>query len=190
MSINRTFGELKAAVLDISPPSNDVGRFLNEAQRKMMKETKRKRTVAVTVLAGVANVPAEALFVRGIAYNGYTLGVYPQENKPDMAYEGTPTHFLIQEGVIYLYPALPSGSIDVVICPAPVEMVLDTVYPTVTDADNALIAYGKFMVYSFNEDQGAADFWGKRWLSEAAEWVANDNKTIKSTKRVLSRPYV
>lgn len=190
MAVNRNLGELRAAVLDITPPHNDVTLFLNEAQRKLLKETLRKRTVVTPVVAGAADVPAEALFVRAVYYESYPLEVFPQERTPGADVTGTPVYYAVEEGKIRLYPALVNGVIEVIICPAPTEMSLDSDFPTVKDADNALIAYAKHMVYAFNEDPGLADFWQKRWLTEATEWVANDNKTIKKSHRVRVGPYI
>ncbi len=177
------FGQLKTQVENVTGTNTETGRFLNEAQLILAKESKRRKKVSIAITAGVATIPADCLVVRNIKYGSTTLGYSDlTEDKPTMSIStsttDTPNRYAILNGQIIFNTSVTVTSISntcvLYYTPRPVTMTLDTDNPELTDADTAMIYYARWRNYLENEDIQEALFWESEWYKKAEEWVQMD----------------
>jgi uncharacterized protein DUF6682 len=119
--VQRAFGDESNAQID----SNDVLRWVNDAQSEIARQKQLLQvTTTVTVSNGVGNyaVPTNILQMRSVRYDGVVLRNISLQEAEELvpSYDagaaligsGTPTHYWIWGGFVYLYP-IPSNSTSV-----------------------------------------------------------------------------
>ena len=189
----KTLAELVAAVHDITPPSDDTVAYLNEAQRDIVTESERAKTVDVLVVAGKVPVPEDALYVRAVAFQGKILQLFPSHVlASSSSVQGSyPRYYLPQGDNIEVYPAVENGrAITIVYCPAPTELEDDDDMSELDGADDAMIAFAKSKIYKRHEDVMQAAFWQNNYAEEAAKWVVNENRKYRRRREMRVRPFM
>ncbi len=186
----KNFGQLRTDVQTKTPPHADAGVFLNDAQDDLVRGSKRRRILAIAVTAGTFNLPADCLFVRGVVWQGRNLDEYPGPGTPVFG-AGTPPFYYKTDnnlGVVNLFPAPATGNAELIYCPRPTAMVNDVDMPGVQDADNALVAYAKWQIYTRIEDAAAAAFWRDQYyMTEMPKWMSLDAKQNRQPRRIRYR---
>lgn len=187
--MRKNFGQLKEAVQTITPPHPDAGTFINNAMVDLVKFSERERRTSLLVSSGKIAVPDDYLYLRSVGHEGSPLAIQDGRQSPDYG-TGAPMFYMEQEDEIYLFPVPADGtSIDIVYCPRPATLVNDEDVPELKDADDAIIAFAKWKIYTAKEDFSAAEYWRDEYTAEKVSWLSLDGMRNKRVHRVRSRPY-
>lgn len=185
----KNFGQLKTAVQTITPAHADVGTFINNAMVDLVKFSERERRTSLPVSSGKITLPVDYLYLRSVGYEGAPLTIQDGRQSPDYG-TGSPMFYMEQGDEVFLFPVPADGTnIDIVYCPRPVELVSDVDVPELKDADDAIIAYAKWKIYTVKEDFAAAEYWRDEYMSEKMNWLSLDGMRNKRVHRVRARPY-
>ena len=185
----KNFGQLKEAAQQITPPHADVGIFINNSMVDLVKFSERERRASLSVSAGKITFPDDYLYLRSVGYKGSPLNIQEGRQSPDHG-TGSPRSYMEQDDGIYLFPVpADESSIDIVYCPRPATLVNDEDIPELKDADEAIIAYAKWKIYTAKEDFAAAEYWRDEYAAEKMSWLALDGMRNKRVHRVRTQQY-
>lgn len=163
--------------------STETGRFLNEGQLELAQESKRRKKVSIAITAGVATIPTDCLVIHTIRYGSASLGYADlDQDKPTMdistSTTDTPIKYAVLDGQILLNTLVTvtalSNTAVLFYTPKPATMTLDADNPELTNADTALIYYGRWKNYVEGEDIQEAAYWENEWYKKAEEWIQMD----------------
>ncbi len=177
--------QLKTQVENVTGTNTETGRFLNEAQLVLAKESKKRKKASIAITAGVATIPAGCLVIRNIKYGSTSLGYSDlTEDKPTMGVStsttDTPGKYALLNSQIIFNTSVTvtdvSNTCILYYTPRPATMVLDTDIPELTDADTAMVYYARWRNYLEGEDVQEAGFWENEWYKKAEEWIRMDSE--------------
>lgn len=181
----RTFLDLKNSVEAKVGTNAETGRYLNLAQVELSKLTNRVKTGQVTMTNGSGNLPTDCLVVKAVKWGSVDLEQYSADIAPNMD-AGNPMCYSIKDDLtISIYPKNNgTGTLDIAYTPRPTDMALDTDYPSVRDAEEALIAWAIYQLYWHNEDFIEAQAWREKAKDEIENWLKLDGQQNKRPRRV------
>lgn len=187
----KTLAELIDSVHDITPPSADTKKYLNDALLELVSESEISQTADVSSVGGVVELPDDVLFVRSVAYKGRLLKMLPSRVTPESSpYSPTsyPVHWLPDGGVIRLYPEAHGQVVTIIYCPRPEELEDNDDTAEYDGVDDAMIAFAKHKIYVRHEDMMQAAFWMNTFAEEAARWVTKINRLYVRRRRLRTTP--
>lgn len=168
------FSSLKTAVENVTGASSDTGRYLNKAQLLLAKDSKWEKSVNIAVTAGVITIPADCLIPKNIYYNGTELNYVEKDMRISTSTTTDPANWTKLSSQLLVdtkVTCTTDGTAVLYYIPRPATMTLDTDVPELNDADEALIAYARYMLYTDAEDEDSAAYWEGEWLKRRAEWL-------------------
>ncbi len=172
-----------------APSHPDTTKFLNAALEDlaMSSHFTRRRKIAVT--DGSFSLPADCLFIRKLAYEGVPLDLYSSQETPDLGH-GRPVYWQMDEDTIRVFPVPDDGKeVELIFCPRPAKMVSGSDLPEYPDAEDALIAYAKWTIYTRFEDVSAAEYWQGQYLIQKVKWLTINERQHKQSRRVQARQF-
>ncbi len=117
------------------------------------------------------------------------LAVYPGSETPELGH-GTPVFWQMTENNVQLFPIPATGrEVELIFCPRPVRMVADTDLPVYTNAEEALIAYAKWRIYTRIEDLSAAAHWRAEYVLQQMRWLTLNERQHKQARRVRTEAF-
>lgn len=191
------FAALKTQVENVTGTSTETGRFLNEGQLILAKESKRRKKVSIAITAGVATIPTDCLVIHTIRYGSASLGYADlDQDKPTMdistSTTDTPTKYAVLNGQLLFNTLVTvtvlSNTAVLFYTPKPATMTLDADNPELQDADTALIYYARGKVYAEGEDIQESAYWESEWYKKAEEWTQMDaelNNELPSQQKTV-----
>ncbi len=166
------------ANIGTTPPASgdNLTAYLNEGQRDLAKDSQKIVKADVTVAVDNFSIPAACLVLRSVAYQGRELTPYPGEVLPAI-YDGTPNYYMQVGSTVYVFPKL-AGTYQITYTARPADLALASDTSSLTDADEALIAFATYQYYSEDADYSPtrSSFWLGVYLEKKQDWLNLDAK--------------
>ena len=172
-----------------TPYHPDTAKFLNDALEDLAMSSSFTRRRKIGVTDGSFDIPDDCLFIRKVAYEGTPIDLYYGQETPNLG-RGKPVYWQKDETNIRVFPVPDDGKeVELIFCPRPANMVDNDDLPDYPDAEDALIAYAKWIIYTRFEDVSAAEYWQGQYLIQKAKWLILNGRQHKQARRVQARPY-
>ena len=176
-----TAAALKTEVETVTGTNDDTLKFLNRAQLLLAAESRLRSSAYIAVTTGVATFPTTALAIKALIWDGSEISKFSDSKTEKMVIStsttDTPDNWRLLGGKIQLNTSvtctLLAATCELIYIPRPATMT-GTDSPALSDCDETLIAYARWMNYAESEDPQGAAFWQGEWLEKKAEWIDLD----------------
>jgi hypothetical protein len=165
--------------------------YLNKGLLELATEAQNVEKANITFTNGVASIPATCLEPLAILLDGRRLDLRPldmyiYDNASD------PDGYTVKNGQIVLNTKVSETLTDgLLYIPRPTTLDSNEDVPAYSsDADEALVAYGRYKVYADLEYPDKAKYWYDIWLAEKENWLKLHKKQNPRVRKVRPMPYV